>query len=224
MLANLTFIDQYDWILFSDSETVWIPENVERMVQKLDSKKPFFIVESFFPHTRGACVFPGHAPILHPTCTESPDIVPCTHDAILNTDDDCAHTEGAGQQWGGGDWGFLLSRGLMQSITQEQWQACIDCNETIGHVCYGGGDVRIGECIWANGFAPTLPDRDYTGINGNVRLGADPTEWFAHYQHAIDTRSCGSVDWSLPLSFHLANKKNMETFEKLYAQFQKLEC
>lgn len=223
MLANITFTNQYDWMLFSDSETVWIPENVERMVKKLNPSTPFFIAESFFPHTRGACVFPGHTPILHPTCTESPDIVPCTHAAILNTDDDCAHTEGPGQEWAGGDWGFLLSRGLMQHITKEQWQKCIDCDEKIGHVCYGGGDVRIGECIFSNGFAPTLPDRDYTGINGNVRLGADPSEWFAKYQHAINTKNCNSsVDWTLPLSFHLANKKNMEMFQELYTEFQKV--
>jgi hypothetical protein len=227
MLANLTLWGNYDWMLFSDSETVWLAENVEAMLNKLDPAVPMFIAESFFPHTRGACVFPGHKPILHPTCTESPDVQPCTRHAIVDTEQDCAHTQGPGQVWSGGDWGNIISRGLMQAITKEQWQECVDCDEDLmgSHVCYGGGDVRVGECIFAHGYAPTLPDRDYTGINGQVRLGADVELWFATWQRAVEQQKCDpSVDYKLPLSLHVATVQNMRRLEQLYTAFKLLHC
>ena len=76
-------------------------------------------------------------------------------------------THAGGNIWGFGQAGFVVSRGLLDSISEEDFSACEHC-DTDRFECNGGGDVRIGECIWAfaangRGIAPTRPLADGVG-------------------------------------------------------------
>ena len=70
--------------------------------------------------------------------------------------------------WTSGDAGMIISRGAMAAISLAQWRDCVTCKDETGvgdfnsrwiRGCYGGGDVRIGECLWRYGIAPTRPDQ-----------------------------------------------------------------
>ena len=140
------------------------------------------------------CVFPGRAPRLHESgCVLSPAPAPlCTQRTIVN-ETTCAarkapHGDGPNprapdQVWNGGNWGFLVSRGAMARITPAQWLDCVECKNDF-HGCYGGGDCRLGECLWRYGIAPTLPDRDYTDEKAEQRLGGANADEFIVYLQA----------------------------------------
>jgi hypothetical protein len=178
-LANLTFWGRYDWLLMADAETVFFADNVRNMVKTLDPSVPYYFSGSMYPGSDACCVFPNRTAIERDGCVWAPRAEPCTVATILDPAT-CAsrhapdpptvpHPRAPSQIWNGGNWGLILSRGLMARISAEQWQDCVKCRN--GFYCFGGGDVRIGECIWWHGFAPTLPDQDDNGIE-NERLGA----------------------------------------------------
>ena len=183
-LANQTFFPNYDWLLYADAETIWFAENVLEMLASVDPNEPWYFSESMFPISNNNCVFPGQQPVMKDGCTYSPAPNPlCSHKTFLADPTTCAfavapdkdlsavrHPRPAGQVWNGGNWGLIVSRGLMASISVEEWLDCALCRN--GAACYGGGDCRIGECIWRYGTGPTLPDRNYSepGIR-QYRLG-----------------------------------------------------
>jgi hypothetical protein len=183
-LANQTFFPNYDWLLYADAETVWFADNVVDMLKHINPNEPWYFSESIFPFSNNNCVFPGRKPIVKDNCTHSPAANPiCSHKTFLADPLTCAyaaaqdkdmsatkHPRAPGQVWNGGNWGLIVSRGLMASITVDEWLDCALCRN--GAACYGGGDCRMGECFWRYGTGPTLPDRNYSasGIE-NYRLG-----------------------------------------------------
>ena len=219
-LANLTFWGDYDFLLYSDAETIWVVNNVDAMLQDINPGVPFFFIESMFPASQGACVFPGREPIVDPGCVRSPAFVPCTKQALLNDSTTCYSKKQEVQIWGGGDWGMIMSRGLMGNISAQEWDDCVNCRNNFN--CYGGGDVRVGECVSFYGFAPTLPNRNYTIETENqLRLGASPQDWLQRYTAALEQASCDpSIDWTLPLSFHLSDANIVAQVERTYRKLQ----
>ena len=79
----------------------------------------------------------------------------------------------SGAVWVMGNAGALLSRRLLlRTITPEDFASCEHCIPAEFN-CYGGYDVRLGECFWSfadnrRGVAPTIP------YGGSARVfGAD---------------------------------------------------
>lgn len=220
-LANLTFWGDYDFLLYSDAETIWLVDNVDDMLRGVDPGVPSFFVESFFPNSQGACVFPGAAEIADPACVRSPALVPCSRAAFANDTRTCFSSKRDVQVWGGGDWGMIMSRGLMGNITAQHWDDCVNCRN--GFRCYGGGDVRVGECIFYHGFMPTLPSRNYSAPESGLRLGASTSEWSQRYESALEKGSCdNATDWRLPLSFHFSDAEDVGSMERLYRKVKEL--
>ena len=196
-LANLTFWGSYDWLLMADGETVWFADNMRAMLRDLDPAVPYYFSASMYPGSDACCAFPSRPEVIKGDCVWAPHGNPaCTWATILNAStcasrhaDDpatAAHPRAPAQIWNGGNWGLVLSRGLMGRITPEQWLDCVKCIN--GFHCYGGGDVRIGECVWWHGFAPTLPDQDDSGKE-NERLGA-PLALLDAYARWADEGKC----------------------------------
>lgn len=225
-LANQTFFSDYDWMLYADAETIWFHDNVVDMVSKLNPDDPWYISESMFPTSNSNCVFPGREPVKHDGCIYSPSPDPfCTPSTILNAStcawataehkDGRANPKAPGQVWNGGNWGFIVSRGAMARITPEQWRDCVECKNDF-HGCYGGGDCRLGECMWRHGVAPTLPDRDYSipGIDG-YRLGEVDADSFIAYLRDHKT-GCDDVckrTLRNPLALNVRTTKQMAQLE-----------
>lgn len=53
--ANQTIsMDKYKWILYGDDDTVWVPENVLKMLNGLDHTMPYFLSDHiWFPEWHG---------------------------------------------------------------------------------------------------------------------------------------------------------------------------
>ena len=54
--ANKTLgIDSYKWILYGDDDTVWFPDVILRLVNRLDHDTPYFLTDHiWFPEWKGA--------------------------------------------------------------------------------------------------------------------------------------------------------------------------
>lgn len=234
-LANQTFFPNYDWLLYADAETIWFRDAVVDMVKGLDPAEPWYFSESMFPGSKATCVFPGREPIVKDGCVHSPAPNPtCTPKTILDAKncawkdapdkDGRANPRPPGQVWNGGNWGLMVSRGTMARITPEQWLDCVECRNEF-HGCYGGGDCRLGECIWRHGVAPTLPDRDYnvSGIEG-YRLGELPADAFISFlqSHKTECNDTCRKRVQHPLSLNVRNKKEMAQLEVALFDLKKL--
>jgi hypothetical protein len=229
-LANQTFFPDYDWLLYADAETVWFADNVVEMLKTVDPSEPWYFSESMFPTSNANCEFPGRPPLLNSTCTYSPAPNPiCSHATFLADPATCAFAvapdkdlstnkrpRAPGQVWNGGNWGLIISRGLMASISVEEWLDCALCRN--GAVCYGGGDCRVGECIWRYGTGPTLPDRNYSapGIR-QYRLGELNSEVYistlkAHAEKKACDESC-RFDVTHPLALNIRSASQLVELE-----------
>ena len=174
----------FDWLLAGDDDTVFLMDNVVDLVRDLDPDEAYYITDALQPGSV-YCTFPQEASEHGDgDCVVSPPAAPCTR-AVLEHPSVCGanrtqyregHFEVAGGSiWGFGQVGFLVSRGLLRSLSEQDMRGCEYCNATdfchmsneqagvcSGGGCYGGGDVRLGECFWrfANhraGVGPTVP-------------------------------------------------------------------
>ena len=236
-LANQTFFPDYDWLLYADAETIWFAENVLEMLASVDPDEPWYFSESMFPTSNNNCVFPGHPAIVKDNCTYSPAPNPvCSHKTFLADPVTCAfavahdkdlnatkHPRAPGQVWNGGNWGLIVSRGLMASISVEEWLDCALCRN--GAICYGGGDCRIGECIWRYGTGPTLPDRNYSdsGIR-HYRLGELNSEDYVSTLKAHAARNtCDDTckfDVTHPLALNIHSTSQFIELEMAYKKLK----
>ena len=238
-LANQTFFPDYDWLLYADAETIWFAENVLEMLASIDPSEPWYFSESMFPSSNNNCVFPGRTPLEKNGCTYSPAPNPlCSHATFLADPATCAfavapdtdlsatkHPRAPGQVWNGGNWGLIVSRGLMASISVDEWLDCALCRN--GASCYGGGDCRVGECIWRYGTAPTLPDRNYTepGIR-HYRLGELNSEQYVSTLKAYAAKNeCGDdckFDVTHPLALNILSAPQFMELETAYKALEPL--
>jgi hypothetical protein len=236
-LANQTFFPDYDWLLYADAETIWFADNVIEMLRPIDPSQPWYFSESMFPSSNSNCVFPGHPPIVKNNCTYSPAANPlCSHQTFLADPATCAYAvapdkdlsntkrpRAPGQVWNGGNWGLIVSRGLMASISVDEWLDCALCRN--GAICYGGGDCRIGECIWRYGVGPTLPDRNYSepGIR-HYRLGElNSEEYISTLKSHAEQKTCNDsckFDVTHPLALNI---RSTSQFAELEAAYKALE-
>ena len=181
----------FDWLLSGDDDTVWLVDNVAALTQTLDPDTPYYLTDSLSAGSGNydsgvACTLPTQASELGPGgCIVSQPAAPCTR-AVLEASEVCLsdkivrtqrgggrralqyggggpgeveHT--AGIVWGFGQDGFISSAGLVNSVSAQNFSACERCDSD-GFTCYGGGDVRIGECYWSFGAhglgtGPTKP-------------------------------------------------------------------
>ena len=174
----------FDWLLAGDDDTVFLMDNVVDLVRDLDPNEPYYLTDAL--QSNGlACTLREEASERGPAdCIKTPPATPCTRTVL--EDPSVCHTENPGHKdghidippgnvWGFGQSGMLVSRGLLWSISQADMMGCEFCNVTDfchgsnerlgvcnGGGCYGGGDVRLGECFWRfagnrAGIGPTVP-------------------------------------------------------------------
>jgi hypothetical protein len=238
-LANQTFFPDYDWLLYADAETIWFADNVVDMLNSIDPSEPWYFSESMFPTSPNNCVFPGRPPLIRNNCTFSPAPNPiCSHATFLSDHGTCAfagapdknlsatkHPRAPGQVWNGGNWGLIVSRGLMASISVDEWLDCALCRN--GAACYGGGDCRIGECIWRYGVGPTLPDRNYSasGIS-QYRLGElNSEQYIATLKAYAEKKTCDDsckFDVTHPLALNIRSTSQFMEFEAAHKALEPL--
>lgn len=160
----------WDFLLNADDDTIWLLDNVKALVRDLDPDETWFISDALGPDAFG-CTFPEEASELGPDgCVHNPPAVPCFR-SVMEGSNVCNHEKERSREgqapsagvinWSFGNSGQVFSRGWMNSISEADFSACEHCNTT-RFDCYGGGDVRIGECSWSfaangRGIAPTLP-------------------------------------------------------------------
>ena len=190
--AQVRFANQsidFDWLLAGDDDTIFLMDNVVDLVRDLDPNEPFYLTDAL--QSNGlSCTLREEASELGPSnCVKTPPVTPCTR-AVLEDSSVChadnpAHREGhvdlpPGNIWGFGQSGMLVSRGLLRSISEADMFGCEYCNVTDfchmsnerlgvcnGGGCYGGGDVRLGECFWRfaeNSNASVSPDLSHANL------------------------------------------------------------
>ena len=204
---------EFDWLLAGDDDTVFLMDNVVDLVRDLDPDEEYYMTDALQPDAV-YCTLPEEASEQgEGGCVVSPPAAPCTR-AVLEHPSVCGanktrlvegHFEQApGSIWGFGQVGFLLSRGALRSVSEPDMLGCEYCNATdfchqnnaalgacTGGGCYGGGDVRIGECMWRfasrrGGLGPTVPYSHH-----GVRVfGHAISDIIAHAERVIAGEHC----------------------------------
>jgi hypothetical protein len=214
--AQIRYANQsldFDWLLAGDDDTVFLVDNVVNLVRDLDPDDLYYLTDAL-QSDAVYCTLPEEASE-HGAggCVVSPPATPCTR-AVLEHPSVCGanktrftegHIEQApGSIWGFGQVGFVVSRGTLRSISEEDIRGCEYCNATdfchqnnerdgvcTGGGCYGGGDVRIGECLWRFagnrvGLGPTVP---YSHRGVKV-FGHNIHDIIAHAERVIAGQHC----------------------------------
>lgn len=175
---------EFDWLLAGDDDTVFLMDNAVDLVRDLDPDDQYYMTDALQP---GAvyCTLPEEASERGDDgCVVSPPAAPCTrnvleHPSVCGANKTRFHPghfeEAGGAIWGFGQFGFVVSRGTLRSLSEGDMRGCEYCNATdfchgnnerdgvcSGGGCYGGGDVRLGECFWRfagnrRGVGPTAP-------------------------------------------------------------------
>ena len=185
-VANLT-AGPYDWVLNADDDVVWLMDNVRALLERLDADKPYFITDGFLNDVWTGCAFEdaADAPLVSSRdgrrCERAVPNQPCTR-AVLQRPNVCASD--VLSQHSAGEWiaaraevaaygnsGYVVSRGLLRSISEGDFYACEMCN-TSRFRCMHGADFRLGECFLAfgangAGIGPTVPRLDGLGLFGH---------------------------------------------------------
>ena len=178
----------FNWLLNSDDDVVWYEDNVRELVNRLDANKPYYVTDGFLNDVWTGCSLENEplAPLHSDGCVRAPATQPCFR-SVLEDPAICRHqilknhTPGtwasAMVQVGAyGNSGSIMSRALLHSVSEADFEACEQCNST-RFTCMYGADWRIGECFLAfaangNGIGPTLP-RIYSS---NFRQFGHPAE------------------------------------------------
>ena len=222
MFDNRTF----DWLLQADAETVWFVDNVDHTLAALDPGDAHYIAEAMWPLTDSACVFPGQPAFTddryNASCVKAPAAARggCTPADVFGPGT-CASghlQEGPHGVFPGGNYGLILSRGLLDRISTAQWAECVRC--TGGFECRGGGDTRIGDCLWRLGFAPTLPPRNLSSDSDSERLGVDLGSTLVRFDQAARAGDCGAADMNRPLSVNVGSAEAMRELEAVWARLR----
>lgn len=174
--ANQTF--DFDWLLAGDDDTIFLVDNIVNLVRDLDPNDAYYFTDGLLDNTAACTLREEASERGEGDCVKSPPATPCTR-AVLSDPSVCPFSPGS--EWGIGQSGMLLSRGLINSISEADMRACENCDtdefchganqqkhNCSGNQCFGGGDVRLGECFYlfgANraGVGPTIP-YSHTGV------------------------------------------------------------
>ena len=167
-IANKTFSGKYDWLLYSDDEGIFFMDRISRIVEGLDPSVPYYICDNIMDSCNhysdgkhvplgetAYCVLPSMTAAKHRThseCVRNAAVAPCTAKAVMAARE--CHAPGRGQDgWHfcNGNQGAVISRGLIDSVSEAEWTRC----EREGRHPYS--DVAMGNCVWEFGFAPTNP-------------------------------------------------------------------
>lgn len=165
-------VSDFEWILNGDDDTIFLIDNVEAMLRDLDPDELYYISDALGPAHGWACTLATEASEIGPGgCIYTPPVAPCTR-AVMEDHNVCGSERQRAKEgkkaepaveevWAFGQFGQIWSRGLIKSISPVDYSACENC-DTDRFQCYGGGDVRLGECSWSfggngRGVAPTLP-------------------------------------------------------------------
>ena len=172
---------------------------MKAFVADLDPSTPYYLTDSLSicsgDHSQAlACtLLREQSATREGGCIVSPPAAPCLR-SVLQADGVCHRTPDRPGGFGGGreydaiprpfgiiaacgQDGFIMSSGLLRSISTSDFAACEHCNTT-AFKCYGGGDMRLGECFWAfgangAGVGPTKPyGAKDVRVFGDASLGA----------------------------------------------------
>ena len=189
-------------------------------------------------------------------CVRTPPVVPCLRDVVLDgsvcfSNETQFPAQGApadqpgdvqvygphsrvrpgGGVWGYGQSGVIVSRGLVHSISEEDFRACELCRNS-SFECRGGGDTRLGECFFAfgangRGVAPTLP---FSNLSLHV-FGHDLGDILSTSRSVVDGHPCDArcrfvLESVLTTSVHGATEAEYASlcseFESLYPAAKRL--
>lgn len=187
-IANASAPAGYDWILHADDDVVWLLDNARATLATFDADAPYFVTDGFLnAEAWTGCAPKGdHAAPLRGlrdgvACERAVPQQPCTR-AVLSSPGVCGadvirnSTPGTVISQGVeisayGNSGYAVSRGLMRSISAEDFRACEAC-DTTRFECKYGADFRLGECYLAfgangQGIGPTVPQADRRGVFGH---------------------------------------------------------
>ena len=243
---------QFEWLLSGDDDTIWLIDNVIDMVRDLDPADLYYFTDAL--NDDGvACTLREEASERGPgNCVVSPPATPC-YRSVVEDPSVCrsektkrvqgrAFEEPGGTIWGFGQVGFITSRGLVDSISTADITSCEFCNSTDfchqnvkechGSQCYGGGDVRLGNCFWyfagnRKGIAPTVP---YSHAGVHV-FGHAISDIIAHAERVIEGQHCDEtchfvLDRVLSTDIHHASPEEYahltKRFSATYAHAKRL--
>ena len=158
-VANESLGGAYDWIAYGDDDTVFILDNVYRLVQGLDPSVPIILSDSVSFCADGRCKeakicsLPGSPQPDSGTCTARPAAAPCTRD-VLRSPGTCNMPDPwYGLPFACGRNGALISRGMMSVMTGPEWHEECEIPNARG----GGGDLRVYHCLFERGWVMTDP-------------------------------------------------------------------
>ncbi len=154
-----------------DDDTVFFLDAARALVQGLDPSIPYILADVVSFCSPGEhckvdkiCSLPRNAPPADEappagapgngsSCVRSPAVEPCTRAAL-----EAPGTCNLPPPWYGlpfpcGRNGALISRGMMNVFSSQQWRE--RCEEP--NTLHGGGELRVYKCLWDAGYAMTDP-------------------------------------------------------------------
>ena len=209
-LANRTFHGRFEWMLIGEDNTVWHIPNVKIMLRGLDPALPLYIHDGNVMQTEHVnCVMAHDSPVVkletdadctawragpnnenveckytRGKCVYSPSKDVCTIGALGNAENCNQPVDWL--VYSHGDYGSILSAGLLDAISAEDWEAC----ESECHGTCKGADVDFGRCILKLGFGPTRP---YGNPNVQVFGGTPLASWIARLEDVANGTACNSA-------------------------------
>lgn len=151
----------FDWLLVGDDDTTFFLDSLAIALQKKDpSAKHYFGLSLDYPmsyYAKGVPkkpepdrnferILPGCPPLGKPGELRLESFYNHKGKDYTTVHKDCNATEFSDDQriiwgWPHGGHGLILSRGLLDSISVEDWQKCID------RIVWRGSDIRVSSCV-----------------------------------------------------------------------------
>jgi len=189
----------WKWMLYGDDDIYWFVDNLLPALEELDPDVAYYVTDDIMGCCHGAfkwcttmataCQPPTRKPVrdVNNTCDLQRPAAPCLQ-SQLPLDEHAAEGFCAGRQkevWFNGGRGAAFSRGLLRSITAEQW---LECEGPRGP--QWGGDNRITGCLSRHDVGPTMLSRSmdtcrYAVYPNQIRLLAQGVQHFAPTAHHV---------------------------------------
>jgi hypothetical protein len=159
----------WKWMLYGDDDIYWFVDNLFPALEELDPDIAYYVTDDIMGCCHGsfkwcttmatACQPPTRKPVrdVNDTCDLQRPAAPCLQSQLPLDEQSAAQGFCAGRQkevWFNGGRGAAFSRGLLRSITAEQW---LECEGPRGP--QWGGDYRITDCLSRHDVGPTMLSR-----------------------------------------------------------------